>query len=547
MTIFCIRKIAFLSITTLLLAGCNDDKNEYAPDTGTPDKNWTLPSSGFPLGTKELKEDIQKIILDDGIELYQITRGYSSLDDGFEVEVGYVTSEQQALELEQQLSNLGYRSKRVVPPSDQVLGQNPSTWIRLDARYFSAAQADAVVKELKGQKFANAKTRFSAEDGLKTTGPWHINVLVIHPHFKGNVKSVLANDVIEGKETTSSIAQRTNAIAAINAGFFVVKDTSGTPGDLAGLSVIGGQIVSEGVEGRPGFFIENKGTRRSASLETNITTQLILTNDQNISKRIDGLNRAPGLNFNCGNPFDLETEQALHDVTCTDPNEIIVFSQIFGKNTPKGDGVEIVIDQNHIVTEVHPTRGMPVPATGQTIQGIGKGKDWLLENAKIGQKIELSSKLINQDTKQPILLQNSTYAVNGGPTLLLNGQSPQINQIICEGFGYKNLSGVPETYATSDRQLFTNDWFLRRNPHTLMGVTQDNTLLFVTVDGRAPRYSAGMSVPESALVMKYLGAKNALKLDGGGSTMMNILGKPKNVPSDATGERPDGDAIVISK
>jgi exopolysaccharide biosynthesis protein len=48
-------------------------------------------------------------------------------------------------------------------------------------------------------------------------------------------------------------------------------------------------------------------------------------------------------------------------------------------------------------------------------------------------------------------------------------------------------------------------------------------------------------------VMKYFGAVNAMNLDGGGSSMMVVNGEPQTRPSDATGERPDGDAIVILK
>lgn len=47
--------------------------------------------------------------------------------------------------------------------------------------------------------------------------------------------------------------------------------------------------------------------------------------------------------------------------------------------------------------------------------------------------------------------------------------------------------------------------------------------------------------------MKYLGAVDAMKLDDGGSTMMTINGIPQNLPSDKTGEREDGDAILLFK
>jgi exopolysaccharide biosynthesis protein len=45
--------------------------------------------------------------------------------------------------------------------------------------------------------------------------------------------------------------------------------------------------------------------------------------------------------------------------------------------------------------------------------------------------------------------------------------------------------------------------------------------------------------------MGALGADEAVNLDGGGSTTMTVGEALVNRPSDATGERPIGDAVVI--
>ena len=45
--------------------------------------------------------------------------------------------------------------------------------------------------------------------------------------------------------------------------------------------------------------------------------------------------------------------------------------------------------------------------------------------------------------------------------------------------------------------------------------------------------------------MSSLGAEEALNLDGGGSTTMTLGRRLVTRPSDATGERPIGDAIVL--
>lgn len=88
------------------------------------------------------------------------------------------------------------------------------------------------------------------------------------------------------------------------------------------------------------------------------------------------------------------------------------------------------------------------------------------------------------------------------------------------------------------------------HPRTALGLTDDNHLLLVTVDGRAPQ-AAGMTIRELARVMRDLGSTSALNLDGGGSTTMWVGGKGVvNYPSDNgafdhRGERGVANAVVI--
>jgi exopolysaccharide biosynthesis protein len=46
-------------------------------------------------------------------------------------------------------------------------------------------------------------------------------------------------------------------------------------------------------------------------------------------------------------------------------------------------------------------------------------------------------------------------------------------------------------------------------------------------------------------VMQSLGARDALNLDGGGSTTMVVRGAVVNFPSDPTGERPLSDGVFV--
>lgn len=66
-----------------------------------------------------------------------------------------------------------------------------------------------------------------------------------------------------------------------------------------------------------------------------------------------------------------------------------------------------------------------------------------------------------------------------------------------------------------------------RHPRTAIG-TSDNKVYLVTVDGRSKGNSLGVNLNELANILKWLGAENALNLDGGGSTTMYIEGQPEN-------------------
>ncbi|MFC1526963.1 phosphodiester glycosidase family protein, partial [Candidatus Latescibacterota bacterium] len=76
----------------------------------------------------------------------------------------------------------------------------------------------------------------------------------------------------------------------------------------------------------------------------------------------------------------------------------------------------------------------------------------------------------------------------------------------------------------------------------------------VTVDGRQPGYSVGMSLAELADLMarkltyfarSRSNAYQAINLDGGGSTTMVVRRQVVNRPSDQTGERPVANALLV--
>ena len=90
------------------------------------------------------------------------------------------------------------------------------------------------------------------------------------------------------------------------------------------------------------------------------------------------------------------------------------------------------------------------------------------------------------------------------------------------------------------------------NPRTAAGYAANGRrLLLVVIDGRQAGYSAGTTTRETAMLMRDLGAREAINLDGGGSTAMVVRNattgalRVVNKPSDAAGERPVADGLAV--
>lgn len=90
-------------------------------------------------------------------------------------------------------------------------------------------------------------------------------------------------------------------------------------------------------------------------------------------------------------------------------------------------------------------------------------------------------------------------------------------------------------------------------PRTAIGKKKDGTALLLVVDGRQPDWSAGITLKELATLFEFLGAQDALNLDGGGSSTMIINQQIVNRPSDESlpgmpgKERPVANVIAILK
>lgn len=534
---------------TLVICGCGGSDNR--PNTATA--TWSLSASAPAIGATTLSDARKQQELEQGATLYSMVIGQASVDDGYEVSVGFVRNMADAKPLSNALSLAGYKVKFVLSADNGQTGYS----VRLDKRYLKHAEADDAVTSIKGLTNLPASSAalavgagrvYTAEDGTPTTGPFRINLMAVRPTFSGMLKSMIGTNVVPGRETTTSLARRTNALAAINGGYFVTGRANGTEGALAGLSIIDGRLVNEGIDGRPALFFEQQaGGKVKARIERKIVTTINVTVNGSAPKRIDGTNRRPGVTTNCGHAFSVETTLPIHDAICTNPDDIIIYTNDFGLTTSTetvAPTVEAVIDAKGLVTAVSNTAGSEIPVGGQVLQGIGKGAQWLSANVAVGATISVERRLTN-GSNQPIALAPGVWAVNGGPTLLVEAEEVGTEHV-AEGWGNSSIPGYSFNLPNGNRANFYNGFYLRRNPRTAVGVAADGTILMMVADGRAPGYSAGLSIPETALVMKHFGAVSAINLDGGGSSMMVVNQQPLTLPSDAGNvERADGDGILL--
>ena len=101
------------------------------------------------------------------------------------------------------------------------------------------------------------------------------------------------------------------------------------------------------------------------------------------------------------------------------------------------------------------------------------------------------------------------------------------------------VRGGKRWFANEDRDLYR-----LRNPRSMAGWAENGDLLLVTVDGRQPGYSLGMTMTEAADLMIALGATEAINLDGGGSTTFVAGGAVINRPSDRAVRRGRSTVVV---
>ena len=307
---------------------------------------------------------------------------------------------------------------------------------------------------------------------------------------------LLSNGTIVGRETVSHMERDASAqmtAIGVNGDFF-----SWNGGWPSGLLVRGGVVEHQSVPGRAAVGIDTTATLHA--------------------DRVPWYGRWHGADA-IWNPVDQLNEPARR-------NSVALFTPVWGSKTPFARGTIVVLepfppaapraDLSGTVTTVLSSGSVSIPPDGAVLVARGTAAAQLRAEA-------LPSGQLTVRIPLPTEWSQVTDAVSAGPTLIKNGR-PIFNA--GEALTPVQLHG--------------------RDPRTAIGQRADGSIVMVAVDGRRPDWSIGITNWDLALTLVRYGCVTGFALDSGGSTTVAFDGQVLNRPSDAGGERPVGEALVIA-
>lgn len=325
-------------------------------------------------------------------------------------------------------------------------------------------------------------------------GPWAIHVLTAELDSCWAAVAVKGAPGAVGRETTSALVERAGGLrpaAGVNADFFLFSP----PGVPTGAMISDGKVIT-GPSAQPVLAFDSSGAPRITVLRARGRLDL-----PGVTYAIDAWNRAA--------PDGL----ALYDAawgTVMDTAGSTVEVLLRGRDPARVSGIDTA------------PGGAAIPADGFVLLA-GRNAPPALRAALLG--LEPGAAVGIRMALEPF---HPREAVGGRPVLVED-------------------SAVSGGVDTEGRPGFAD----RRHPRTAAGLSRGGKrLILVAVDGRQAPYSDGMTLRELALLLRDLGAREAINLDGGGSTTLVYPapgGRPRvgNRPSDPGGERPVGNALAV--
>jgi hypothetical protein len=335
---------------------------------------------------------------------------------------------------------------------------------------------------------------------LTPPGPVAVELLRLDRKFV-DLRPVLALGEVPATETVLDMARRHEAIAAINAGFFSIST-----GEPAGLLKIDGELVSDTPLQRGAVAItRQRGKDRQQLIFDQVRAGVQLEVSQGGDRWIL-------------TPDGIDTPRA--------DSHLVWFTPHYLPDTRTPDtGTEWVLRGSPLtIMERRDEAGStPVPRDGAVLSAGPAVPAASLERLTSGAVV------------RPLEVYRTALGSKPGDWVRARD--------IVGGAGLLIWHDRLLTRWTPER--LREGFDTERHPRTLIGVDRKGRVWLITVDGRNPALSLGMSFRELQSLARRLEMRDALNLDGGGSTTMVVRDVIVNHPSDATGPRKVSDALLV--
>lgn len=336
----------------------------------------------------------------------------------------------------------------------------------------------------------------------RPAGPWAIQVLEVDTTQNYiSVATVLAGDQIPGLETVSASAARVSradryAVAGVNGDYFI-RNWFGFQGGPLGFQVLSGEVITSPV-GRSALIVRADGAMTICRPVLRASVQAGQASF-NVSS-INSEGKAGELALCTPRGGRAPAPRAGLMCAALQPDSPRLTTGTFAASVGR--------------LGASPTSGT-IGADEWLLCGDGAAAEFLRALAAEKQvTLRVSISCGGQED-------NIAEAIGGGPRLLQDGAP-------C---------------ADYQQEGFSADFAQRRHPRTAVGI-DGRRLVLAVVDGRQEPYSAGMTLAELTGLMAELGCKEALNLDGGGSTTIWVRDRVRNSPSDGV-ERPVANCLLV--
>ncbi|MCQ4086868.1 phosphodiester glycosidase family protein [Saccharibacillus sp. JS10] len=282
----------------------------------------------------------------------------------------------------------------------------------------------------------------------------------------------LAQGQVGQTQSFASIVKNTNATAAINGAFF---NSYGGPADPYGTLISKGQIIHTGYYGSSIGF-KKDGTVLMDSLRANVGGTVSSKPDKNGKSRTLGwyatfVNRTPDAG----------------------QNVVLMYNQARGSHVGFSGGVAVTVRKGKVVKKATNTN-TTIPSDGYVLVFHGSEQQ-NADRFDVGYTVDMQFTYTDAYGKS-IPWDDVVTAVGAGPRLLTNSQI----SLDAKGEGFNDPKILTSSGARSG-----------------IAIMPDGSVMLATVNGA--------TMNQWAQIMKKLGAKQAMNLDGGASSAMYANGK----------------------